>query len=215
MYNWEYLVHGVVEGKHYKAVSFQSLCSDGLTDHLPALKGFINAWGPDKFNLPDLVVPVTIQELQGLAKLARLFRADPEMCAALTIAFFCCKKRNEMGTTFTENELDDIVQYLGGRDNIPYDWCDSLFLRGDIYDPRYQDNEQMVNVMRTLSNHCWGKGARARIAHRNRLLTSDAETNVDSLAEGLSSIRIESSAEPDARKSSNSRSRNGKYGLQK
>jgi hypothetical protein len=42
-YNWEYLVHGVVEGKHYKAVSFQSLCSNGLTEHLPALKGFVHA----------------------------------------------------------------------------------------------------------------------------------------------------------------------------
>jgi hypothetical protein len=165
--------------------------------------------------LPDLVVTVTIRELQGLAKLARLFRADPEMCAALTIAFFCCKKRNKMGTSFSKNELEEIVQYLGGRDNIPYDWCNSLFLRGDIYDPRYQDNEQMVNVMRALSNHCWGKGARARLAHRNCLLTSDAEANVDLPAEGLSSIRSESSAEPDAQKSSNSRSRNGGYGLQK
>jgi hypothetical protein len=213
-YNWDYLVHGVVEGKHYKAVSFQSLCSNGLTDHLPALKQSVNAWGADKFNLPDLVVSVTIRELQGLAKLAKLFESDPEMCAALTIALFCCKKRNKMGTAFTKNELDDIVQYLGGRENVPYDWCDSLFLRGDIYDPRYQDNEQMVNVMRALSNHCWGKGARARLAHRN-LLTPDVEANVDSLAEGLSSIRVESSAEPDAGKSSNSRSRNGRYGVQK
>lgn len=155
-YNWEYLVHGVVEGKHYRAVSLQSLCANGLTNHLPALKEFVHAWGHDMFNLSGVSMPVTTRELQELTKLAKRFRADPEMCAALTIAFFCCKKRNEMGTTFTKNELDDIVQYLGGRDNIPYDWCDSLFLCSDIYDHRYQDNEQMVNVMRALSNHCWG-----------------------------------------------------------
>jgi hypothetical protein len=214
-YNWEYLVHGVVEGKHYKADSFQSLCSSGLTNHLPALKGFVHAWSADMFNLPGLIVPVTIRELQELASMARLFWSDPEMCAALTIALFCCKKRTKMGTAFNKNELDEIVQYLGGRDNIPYDWCESLVLCDDIYDPRYEDNKQMVNVMHALSNHCWGKGARARLAHRNRLLTSDAEANVDFLTDKMSSVHIESSTEPDGSVTPNSRSRNGGHDLQR
>jgi hypothetical protein len=137
------------------------------------------------------------------------------MCAALTIALLCCKKRTGMGTRLNQNELEEIVQYLGGRDNIPYDWCDSLLLCGGIYDPRYQDNEQMVNVMRALSNHCWGKGARARLAHRNRVLISDADANVDSLAERLSSVNIESSEEPSASQYSNSRFRSGGHDEQK
>lgn len=155
IYNWEYLVHGVVQGKHYKAVSFKSLCSNGLTNHLPVLKGLIFPWGSSMFKLPESIVPVTITELQELARLAMLFRSEPEMRAALTIALFCCKKRTKMGTVFKQNELEEIVQYLGGRNNVPYDWCVSLLLCDGIYDPHSQDNEQTVNFMRALSNYCW------------------------------------------------------------
>ena len=211
-YNWEYLVHGVVEGKYYKSVSFQSLCSSGLTKSLPALKGVVPAWGTDKFKLPDLVASVTSQELQELAKIAKLFGAESDMCAGLMIALLCCKKRTGMGTGLDQNELDELVQYLGGRHNIPYDWCDSLLLRGGIYDPRYQDNEQMINIMRALSSHCWGKGARARLAHKNRLLDSDTDVNVDILAEALSSVQIDPSEEPVASQYWNSRLRDGRGG---
>lgn len=214
-YNWEYLVHGVVEGKHYKAVSFQSLCSNGLTTHLPALKGVVHAWASDLFHLSGSIAPITSQELQELAKIAKLFGAESDMFAGLMIALLCCKKRTGMGTGLNKNELDELLQYLGGRDRIPYDWCDSLLLRGGIYDPRYEDNEQMVNVMRSLSNYCWGKGARARLAHRNLLLTSDADANVDLLAEALSSVQIESSAKPVASQYPPSQKRNGGHGGQK
>lgn len=37
-YDWEYLVHSVVHGKAYKAVSFTKLCWDGLLDYLPELR---------------------------------------------------------------------------------------------------------------------------------------------------------------------------------
>lgn len=208
-YNWEYLVHGVVEGKHYRAVSFQSLCSNGLTTHQPVLNGVVPAWGAGKFNLPESIAPITSQELQELAKIAKLFEAESEMCAGLLIALLCCKKRTEMGTGLEKNELDELVQYLGGRNNIPYDSCNSLLLHGGIYDPRYQDNEQMVNVMRALSSHCWGKGARAR------LLTSVADSNVDTLAEALSSVQIDSSEEPVASQYTNSCFRSGGHGGQK
>lgn len=214
-YNWEYLVHGVVEGKHYKAVSFQSLCSNGLTTHLPELKGYVDAWGADIFWVPGSIVPVTSQELQGLVKLAKLFGAETDMCAALTIALLCCKKRTEMGTRLTQDELEEIVQYLGGRNKIPYDWCDSLLLRGGIYDPLFKDNKQMVNIMRALSNHCWGKGARARLAHKNRLLASDDDANVDLLAVALSLVQIDTSEKPVVSQYSNSRSRKDGHGGQK
>jgi hypothetical protein len=212
-YNWEYLVHGVVQGKHYKAVSFKSLCSNGLTNHLPALKGLVYPWGSSMFKLPGTIVPVTIKELQELARIAMLFKSEPEMCAALTIALFCCKKRTKMGTVFEQNELEEIVKHLGGRNNVPYDWCESPLLRNGIYDPRYQDNEQMVNVMRALSTYCWGKGARARLASKNRVLTSDA--NVDCIAEQMSSVRIESPTEPEPSQDSHSRSHEGERGGQK
>lgn len=167
------------------------------------------------FNLSGSIAPVTSQELQELAKIAKLFGAESDMCAGLIIALLCCKKRTGMGTGLNEDELDELVQYLGGRDKIPYDWCDSLLLRGGIYDPEYEDNEQMFNVMRALSNHCWGKGARVRLAHKNRLLTSGADANVDLLAEALSSVQIESSAEPVASQYSHSQKRNDGHGGQK
>ena len=203
-YNWEYLVHGIVEGKHYKAVSFQSLCASGLIDHLPALKGVVPAWGPDKFKLSGPIVPVYPREIEELARIAKLFGSNSDICAGIMIALFCCKKRAEMGTVFNKNELEEILKYVGGRNNVPYDWCESPLLRDGIYDPRYQDNKQMVNVMRALSTYCWGKGARARLAPKNCVLTSDADANVDCIAEQMSSVRIESPAEPEPSQYSNS-----------
>lgn len=186
MYNWEYLVHGVIEGRHYKAVSFRSLCDAGLTEHLPALKGFVHAWGDDMFPLPPLIVSFSKGELQDLDNIARFFGSD--MRAAITIALFCCKKRTGFGTELREDELNEIVQYLGGPNNVPHDWYDSL-LRNGIYDPRYEDNKQMVNVMRALSAYCWGKHARARFTNK---------VDMDALEEKMSSIKIKQPVKPDA-----------------
>ena len=61
-----------------------------------------------------------------------------------------------------EDELREIVQHVGGRNLVPDDWCASL--SNDVYDLRYEDNKQMINVMRAVSTYCWGRGSRARFA---------------------------------------------------
>ncbi|KAG9513587.1 hypothetical protein KCV07_g8646, partial [Aureobasidium melanogenum] len=208
MYNWEYLVHGVVEGEHYKAVSFRSLCDAGLIEHLPALKEVVHAWGSNMYSLPPLTVPFSKGELQDLDKIARLFGSESETRAAITIALFCCKKRTNLGTELKEDELKEIVQYLGGRNNVPHDWCDSLLLCNGIYDPRYEDNKQMVNVMRAVSTYCWGKRARGRFANQIDVPTSDAD--VDSIAGGMSSIDLQSPVDSGTSGASSSRFQNGR-----
>lgn len=162
LYDWEYLVHGVIEGRHYKAASFQSLCDAGLTNHLPALEQYVNAWGSDKFPLPNPIVMFSREEMEDLSRMASLFEPQSQMRAAITITLFCCKKRAGFGTELKEDELKEIVECFGGHNHVPEDWCASF--GNDVYDLRYEDNRQMVNVVRAVSAYCWGMGARARFA---------------------------------------------------
>ncbi|KAG9848204.1 hypothetical protein KCU98_g6393, partial [Aureobasidium melanogenum] len=189
LYDWEYLVHGVIEGRHYKAVSFQSLCDAGLTNHLPPLREYVNAWGSDKFPLPELIVPFSKGELDDLDRIAELFGPRSQMRTAITITLFCCKKRAGFGTELREDELKEIVQHLGGRNNVDDDWCASLW--NDVYDPRYEDNKQMVNVMRAVSTYCWGRGARARFANK-------VDADLNSFTGDVPSAYIHSLMEPGA-----------------
>ncbi|KAH0361771.1 hypothetical protein KCU65_g8528, partial [Aureobasidium melanogenum] len=158
-YDWEFLVHGVVEGIHYKAVSFKSLREAGLTVYLPQFQeGYESAWEYNRYKLHDPTVPFTVQELHELVKMAELFGTQTQMRAAMLITLFCCKKRVGTGTELKENELEEMVKCLGGRNNIPQGWCQYT------YDSCYEDTNQVVNVMRAVSTYCWGNGARARFA---------------------------------------------------
>lgn len=157
-YDWEFLVHGVVEGVHYKAVSFRSLRDAGLTDYLPALEeGHVCALEYNRHILPGPTVPFTVQELHKLTKMAELFGSQSQMRAAMLITLFCCEKRVGFGTELKKEELEEIVKCLGGKNNIPHNWCAPHPLCKDIDGPCYEDSKQMVNVMRAVSAYCWGK----------------------------------------------------------
>ncbi|KAK6008148.1 hypothetical protein QM012_000051 [Aureobasidium pullulans] len=195
-YDWEFLVHGVVEGRHYKAVSFKSLCDAGLVDYLPTLETYVDAWGTDRLALPTPIAPFSKAELEDLDGIAKLFGPPSSMRSAIFIALFCCKKRAGFGNKLKEHELKEIVQYLGGRVNIPHDWSDSLLLCSSMPDLCYEDNRQMVNVMRALSTYCWGRGARARFAKGVDVSTPDAVT--DSPLGEMSLVDIERPVKPGA-----------------
>lgn len=162
IYDWEFLVHGIVEGRHYKACSFKLLCEHGLLEYLPSLAGITDAWDEDRFSLSGPTVPFTVQELGKLTKIAELFEPQSNMRAAITITLFCCKKRVDFGSAFVENELDEIVQHLGGRDNVPHEWCGSHLPDKSIFDRRYEDHRQMLNCMRAVSDYCWGRKVKGR-----------------------------------------------------
>lgn len=200
-YDWEYLVHGVIEGKHYQAVSFKTLCDHGLIKQLPELSDYVHAWGPYMRDLPPLVVPYTKKELQELNKIAQLL--PPGFRAAFTIALFCCKRRTSFGADLKENELSEIVDALGGRSKVPLDWNGSRSVVCDgIYDPRFQDNQQMVIVMRALSAHCWGKGARNCVMN---------EGNADAIMGILTEKMRSATVDCDASEESNLNNSNSSY----
>lgn len=59
------------------------------------------------------------------------------MRAAITIPLDRCKKHADLGIELKEKELNKIVRYLGGRNDVLYDWYDFLLLCKDTYGPRY------------------------------------------------------------------------------
>ncbi|KAH0336032.1 hypothetical protein KCU81_g8746, partial [Aureobasidium melanogenum] len=115
MYDWEYLVHGIVDGRHYKAVPFKSLCQAGLTNYLPTLRNHVQAWGANRFALPVSTVPFSREELEDLGRVASLFGLHSNLRAAVAVTLFCCKKRAESGKGLEEEELEEIVHHIGGR----------------------------------------------------------------------------------------------------
>ncbi|KAH0020269.1 hypothetical protein KCU78_g6513, partial [Aureobasidium melanogenum] len=157
-YDWEYLVHGVVEGEHYRAVSFWKLCQYGLLDHLPSLKRTVNAWKEsERLSLPGTVVHTYFNEPADLLKIAGLFGSE-SVRVFVMVALFCCKKRNIPDTGLSENFLSYFFDALIGRREVPENWGNSPYLCVDRFDANhYEDIQQIVKVMKSLYHYCWGK----------------------------------------------------------
>lgn len=91
--DWEYLVHGVVQGKACKAVPSDKLCWNGLLNYLPELRQSVDAWCAERDTLPGPAVPFDAREFRQLRTIAEIFGIVPRLHTVLTIALFCCKKR--------------------------------------------------------------------------------------------------------------------------
>ncbi|CAD0042423.1 unnamed protein product [Aureobasidium pullulans] len=73
-YDEEFLIHGVIEGKFYKAVPFAKLHDLGLITQLPALKLHNHAFGRGAtYALPKEVIPYSVSELSGLQRIALVY----------------------------------------------------------------------------------------------------------------------------------------------
>lgn len=158
-HDWEYLVHGVIKSRHYKAVSFRTLCQQGLIDHLPALRNPVNAWCTERWLLPGPSLLFDAREFSQLQKIAKLFGFGSRFHTVLTITLFCFKKRHFQGASIPRNDRYHVSRTLGNRDDIPYDWSDSHFLQDEVYDARYEGNRQMVNVIKLVHTYCWEQGS--------------------------------------------------------
>ncbi|KAG9674861.1 Peroxin-3, partial [Aureobasidium melanogenum] len=155
-YDWEYLVHGVVEGEHYRAVSFWKLGQYGLLDHLPSLKRTVNAWKEsERLSLPGTVVHTYFNEPADLLKIAGVFGSG-SVRVFVMVALFCCKKRNILDTGLSENFLSYFFDALIGRREVPENWGNSPYLCVDRFDANhYEDIQQIVKVMKSLYHYCW------------------------------------------------------------
>lgn len=187
-YPEEYLVHGVIEGDFYKAVSLQELCKRGLLDHFPELP---SAWGTR--TIPGTARSYNIKELHELGEIAALYGS--RFRTAFGVALFCCKKHKSAWSGLSQNDLNKIIKALGGRDGIPADWAGSRSVFGDgVYPKGWEDNEQMRNLVLALHTHCWGKGAR----NKARYAIRDHDNDIDSTG-GMASLDVgdKKPAEPD------------------
>ena len=161
-YHEEYLAHGVIEGKAYKAVPLHEMISRGLTKLLPGLNDN-GPWEGILGQLPPNVEKVTEKEVRALRKIAQLY--GPKFYIPFIIGLICLKKRSP---TFWKDDLKpeevSMILRVLHRDGFP-DWSGSRGVICDnIYDPRYEDNWQMVRLMRALHEQCYGRGARGRAA---------------------------------------------------
>ncbi|KAG9754020.1 hypothetical protein KCU73_g5750, partial [Aureobasidium melanogenum] len=148
-YDWEYLVHGVVEGEHYRVNSFWRLGQCGLLDHLPSLKKDVDAWNETaRLSLPGPVVEYDYEEAADLVNTSGLFAwgmppgVPDGLRTFVAVALFCCKKRNL--TALDEDELDEFVDLLGGQrgvSGVPRSWGDSRYLHID------RDDQEKENTL--------------------------------------------------------------------
>ncbi|CAD0041518.1 unnamed protein product [Aureobasidium pullulans] len=161
-YDEEFLIHGVIEGKFYKAVPFAKLHDLGLITQLPALKLHNHAFGRGAtYALPKEVIPYSVSELSGLQRIALVYGTT--FAIPFAIVLFCCKRRPGFFSTLEASDLNKIASVLGGREKVPLQWAGSrsVFCDG-VVPEKYQVSEQMVNLMRALHEYAWGKGARGR-----------------------------------------------------
>ncbi|CAD0099740.1 unnamed protein product, partial [Aureobasidium mustum] len=191
-YHEEYLVHGIVQGPFYKAVPFDQLCSAGLLTYLPSITQ--SAYPLTKGGLTRLLPrgqkPFKIDDLIKLMKIARLYGASFTVPFAITL--FCCRKSPKLWSTLTINDLQRMVDILGGRNKVLEVWGESQNVLFDgTYPKGYEANKQMIRVMRALTHFCWGqetgqKPVNQRLVAGNSVSAADEEE----ITSGMSSVHV-------------------------
>ncbi|THX68538.1 hypothetical protein D6D04_10555, partial [Aureobasidium pullulans] len=174
-YDEEFLIHGVIKGKFYKAVPFTKLHDLGLITQLPALKLHNHAFGRGAtYALPKEVIPYSVSELSGLKRIALVYGTT--FAIPFAIVLFCCKRRPGFFSTLEASDLNKIASVLGGRQKVPLQWAGSrsVFCDG-VVPEKYQVSEQMANLMRALHEYAWGKGVRGRERIAAIIMDSNSE----------------------------------------
>ncbi|KAG9544180.1 hypothetical protein KCU71_g17994, partial [Aureobasidium melanogenum] len=170
-YEEEYLIHGVIEGQFYKAVSYDKLCELDLLKHLPALSSnTINPFDVRRIRaIPGDEINYTIDELRQLRSIALSY--GDTFSLPMAIVLFCCKKRPGYWSQLSTSDLETIIKVLGGWKEIPQDWSSSRSVFSKtVYPANWDANTQVQNLMHALYTHCYGRGARgneARYAAKN------------------------------------------------
>ncbi|KAG9683560.1 hypothetical protein KCU95_g13533, partial [Aureobasidium melanogenum] len=189
-YEEEYLIHGVIEGQFYKAVSYDKLCELGLLKHLPALS--TNIFSPFDVRsvrvIPGEETDYTIDELRQLRTIALSY--GDTFSSPMAIVLFCCKKRPGYWSQLNTSDLETIIKVLGGWKEIPQDWCASRSVFSKtVYPANWDANRQVQNLMLALYTHCYGRGARgneARYAAKNE----DAEVEEKDIVGAMASMSV-------------------------
>ena len=154
--HFEYLIHGVVQGEAYKAVSLTALDSCGLSDYFSALKTKTGATRCIRehllLKLPEPVMTLSGPEAKTLFKIATLYGEG--FCVPFFVALVCCKLRpgfltkpgsSQIGRVILllrEHKRDTICSVSGGA------YCINT------YNQQYDDCLQMQRLFEALA-HCF------------------------------------------------------------
>lgn len=154
--HFEYLIHGVVQGEAYKAVSLTALDSCGLSDYFSALKTKTGATRCIRehllLKLPEPVMTLSGPEAKTLFKIATLYGEG--FCVPFFVALVCCKLRpgfltkpgsSQIGRVILllrEHKRDTICSVSGGA------YCINT------YNQQYDDCLQMQSLFEALA-HCF------------------------------------------------------------
>ncbi|THX16503.1 hypothetical protein D6D13_01288 [Aureobasidium pullulans] len=182
---YEYLIHGVVDGEAYKAVALTALSECGLSDYFSGMRGdpapYSNWIGRHRiFKLPGPAMPLSPTEAKSLLNIAGLYGKPSHI--PFFVALVCCKLRPGLLTKPDLSEINKIIKLLGGHNQIP-DWSASRgVFCNNIYYLKYDDGRQMQIIMRALNYYCLGRGARYRVLDDMELLVG-----------GLSALGVDNS----------------------
>ncbi|CAD0042425.1 unnamed protein product [Aureobasidium pullulans] len=133
--HFEYLIHGVVQGEAYKAVSLTALDSCGLSDYFSALKTKTAATRCIRelllLKLPEPAMTLSGPEAETLFKIATLY--GESFCAAFFVALYDRSVRAGGVIAFADIDLiiKDLLDFDEHVDRLRT--RDLVLLRGNVY----------------------------------------------------------------------------------
>lgn len=173
-YDWEYLAHGVIEGRGLSVVPLKAFRSIGVPRHFSRQSlRFANACSSRTF------LPMSAAEVKMARKVADQYGRS--FTVAVTLAILCLTQRCgdlwDCGNIKNLQVIADVLQDC----HIPEHWCrDKSILTDVVYTKGYGELKQMIHLLRALVNYYHGKSARARSRPRAR---SGARPNAYARAE--------------------------------
>lgn len=176
-YPHEYLAHGVISGEAHKAIPMQHLMEIGIPNYVgmrtPMPLCTAKQWARQN--------EITLREYDDAQRVAKLY--GTKFGTAVMIAILTLKQRDGMlwrnGTNDVEHRINEYLVDAGF--DIPGDFCaDATILTDKVYIKDYGCVEQMIRMLRAITNLNHGRGARdKRPSRRARDIILDEEREAE------------------------------------
>lgn len=157
-FHWEYLVHGVIEGQWYKAVSYHFSLSDIRFRSHPRWAAF--PYAPESYcedmypPLPDRSPEEAKRDFEDAFALAR--RWGTHFTIPMFLGIMCQKFKHpdyRGDLDRSRAEVEKLVAFIDQKGlKVPLEWCleDSIMVPGMVQTSWYEEVRAMLVVMRLL-----------------------------------------------------------------
>lgn len=155
-YSHEYLAHGVISGPAHKAVQLHHMMAIGYPKDYARQTAM-------RLGQSVSTLDTTAAEFRDAQGVAKLY--GPKFGTAVMIAILTLKQRDGMlwrnGTHGAERKFNRYILDAGFE--VPGDLCeDSSILTDNVYTDGYGCVEQMIRMLRAITNLNHGRGARVK-----------------------------------------------------